>query len=332
MSKTRLISSLTASLGILAAACWIVTAVFPLAAAPETVSDAQGVSVDLNGATLLHRAAVAYPAAARERGIQGAVLVQVKIDGSGNVADAQVLTGPEELRKAALQSVLTWHFTSDSAGGTRQVTIAFQLPAGEVRQAAPAPAPAPAAPLPVTGRVPDRAIESVRITGLSEQATADLTSRLPKSGETLSAEGLQKLRETVRSFDEHLAVSAAPSGANVRILISPPPPPPPAIAVTAPPTGRIRVGGNVQAMKLVSQPKPAYPAEAKSARIQGVVQLLAIIAKDGTVENLTVISGHPLLAAAAIDAVRQWVYQPTTLNGEPIGVETEIDVNFTLAQ
>jgi TonB family protein len=323
-----LVSSLAASLGVLAAACWVVTAAFPLAAAPETVADSPGVSVELNGATLLHRSPIAYPERARTSGIQGAVLVQVKIDGSGNVADAQVLTGPEELRRPALQSVLTWHFTSDSAGSMRQVVIAFQLPAAEVRPAA--PVSPPATPLPAAGRVPDRTIEMIRISGLSEEARADLSSRLPAAGETLSAEGLQKLRETVRSFDEHLAVAAVPSGSNLRVLIglAPPPPPPPAPE----PPGRIRVGGNVQAMKIVTQPRPMYPADAKAARIQGVVKLLAIIGKDGGVQNLTVISGHPLLVPAAMQAVQHWVYQPTLLNGDPTEVETEIDVNFTLSE
>jgi protein TonB len=334
MSKTRLISSLTASLGVLAAACWMVTAAFPLAAAPETVADSPGVSVELNGATLMHRAPVLYPEGARTRAIQGAVVLQVKIDASGNVSDAQVLTGSEELRKAALQSVLGWHFASDSAGSTRQTTIAFQLPSGEVRSAA--PAPVPTTPLPTAGRVPDRTIESIRITGLSDQARADLNSRLPVPGETLTAEGLQKLKQTVRSFDEHLAVAALPAGGNLRILISlppPPPPPPPApAAADGQALGRIRVGGNVQSMKLVAQPRPTYPPEAKAARIQGVVQLLAIISRDGAVQNLTVISGHPLLVAAALESVKQWVYQPTLLNGEPTEVETEIDVNFTLSQ
>jgi protein TonB len=95
---------------------------------------------------------------------------------------------------------------------------------------------------------------------------------------------------------------------------------------------RIRVGGNVQQAKLVRQPKPAYPPLAKQARIQGVVHLSAIIAKDGTIQKLEVIGGHPLLVPAALEAVKQWVYQPTLLNGEPVEVITQIDVNFTLSQ
>ncbi len=93
---------------------------------------------------------------------------------------------------------------------------------------------------------------------------------------------------------------------------------------------RIRVGGQVQQARLVNQPKPIYPALARQARIQGTVRLQAIIAKDGSVVELQVLSGHPLLVQAALDAVRQWKYQPTLLNLEPVEVVTTIDVNFVL--
>jgi periplasmic protein TonB len=112
-----------------------------------------------------------------------------------------------------------------------------------------------------------------------------------------------------------------------------PPPPPPPVKVEKPVTPqRIRVGGNVQQAKLIRQPKPIYPPLAKQARISGHVILNAIIGKDGTIQNLTVASGHPLLVPAAIEAVKQWVYAPTLLNGEPVEVVTQIDVNFTLSQ
>jgi protein TonB len=110
-----------------------------------------------------------------------------------------------------------------------------------------------------------------------------------------------------------------------------PPPPPPPVAKPVTPQ-RIRVGGNVQNAKLVRQPKPIYPPLAKQARISGHVMLNAIIGKDGTIHELTVASGHPLLVPAAMEAVKQWVYQPTLLNGEPVEVVTQIDVNFTLSQ
>jgi len=113
---------------------------------------------------------------------------------------------------------------------------------------------------------------------------------------------------------------------------APPPPPPPVKKEEPKGPQRIRVGGNVQQAKLVRQPRPVYPPLAKQARIQGVVKLNAIISRDGTIQNLTVLSGHPLLVPAAMEAVKQWVYAPTLLNGEPVEVVTQIDVNFTLSQ
>jgi protein TonB len=115
---------------------------------------------------------------------------------------------------------------------------------------------------------------------------------------------------------------------------APPPPPPPVKKEEPKPATpqRIRVGGNVQQAMLIRQPKPVYPPLAKQARISGVVRLNAIIGKDGSIQNLTVASGHPLLVPSALEAVKQWVYKPTLLNGEPVEVITQIDVNFTLSQ
>jgi periplasmic protein TonB len=104
----------------------------------------------------------------------------------------------------------------------------------------------------------------------------------------------------------------------------PPPPPPPK------PTGPIKVGGNVQEAKVIARPNPIYPALARQARIQGSVVLHAIIDKDGRVSELQVISGHPLLVQSALAAVRNWRYQPTLLNGEPVEVDTTITVTFVL--
>ena len=87
-----------------------------------------GVRVDLQGARVIHRDAVEYPEAAIAKGIQGAVVVEATLDADGVVGDARVLSGPPELRKAALQSVLEWHFTRDAAGSTRQVSIVFRMP------------------------------------------------------------------------------------------------------------------------------------------------------------------------------------------------------------
>jgi len=88
----------------------------------------------------------------------------------------------------------------------------------------------------------------------------------------------------------------------------------------------------VQKAKLVEQPAPVYPPLARQARISGVVRLSVIIGRDGTVQDLTLLSGHPLLVPAAMDAVKQWVYQPTLLNGQPVEVATQVEVNFALEQ
>jgi protein TonB len=94
---------------------------------------------------------------------------------------------------------------------------------------------------------------------------------------------------------------------------------------------RVRVSQGVSQGLLVHRVQPMYPPLARQARIQGTVILQAEISKDGTIENLRLISGHPMLAPSAIEAVKQWRYKPYFLNGEPVAVETQITVNFTLA-
>jgi protein TonB len=103
------------------------------------------------------------------------------------------------------------------------------------------------------------------------------------------------------------------------------PPPPPKAAPS-----RIRVGGNVEAASLVNKVTPIYPPIAKTAHVSGTVVLHAIISKDGSIVELQYISGPPLLMKAAMDAVKEWRYKPTMLNGDPVEVDTTIDVVFTL--
>jgi len=94
---------------------------------------------------------------------------------------------------------------------------------------------------------------------------------------------------------------------------------------------RVRVSQGVSQGLLIHQVKPAYPPLARQARIQGAVVLQAVIAKDGTIQGLKVVSGHPMLTGNAVEAVKQWRYKPYFLNGEPVEVETVVTVNFTLA-
>lgn len=106
-----------------------------------------------------------------------------------------------------------------------------------------------------------------------------------------------------------------------------PPPPPPAPATPS----RIRVGGNVIAAKLVQRVVPVYPQIAQTAHVEGTVVLHAIVSRDGTVEQLQYVSGPPLLMQAAMKAVLQWRYEPTYLNGQPVEVDTTIQVVFRLS-
>jgi len=94
---------------------------------------------------------------------------------------------------------------------------------------------------------------------------------------------------------------------------------------------RVRISQGVTEGRLIQQIQPDYPTIAKAARIQGPVVLSAVISKTGEIENLVLISGHPMLVQAAIKAVQQFRYRPFLLNREPVEVETTITVNFQLS-
>ena len=230
MSRRRVVSFYAAFAAIVMAAVFVASTSFPLQGSPQavageaTVRDGPGVTVQPGGA-VLHRTPVRYPPGAAERRVEGPVVLQLDLNDQGAVTDARVLSGPEELRKVVLQSVLDWRY--ESGPRSVQATIDFRVPEGNIPR-------------------------------------------------------------------------------------------------------RIRVGGAVQASRIIEAPEPVYPPEALAARIQGTVRFDADIATDGTVANLTLVSGHPLLVPAAMDAARQYVYQTTLLNGEPAEVVTTIDVTFTL--
>jgi protein TonB len=118
--------------------------------------------------------------------------------------------------------------------------------------------------------------------------------------------------------------------ANAKSELPPPPPPPPVAAAPAPPVSRepIRVGGLVKEPQIVKLVPPVYPPLASKARVAGIVVLEATLTADGTVEAIRVVSGHPLLVDAAINCVKQWRYEPTYLNGQPVAVILTAKVSF----
>jgi len=180
------------------------------------------------------------------------------------------------------------------------------------------------------------------VSNLANSARANVLLNAARTGSTNTASGtaqgqtnqqsaeaarmsdqLRSLQDTVKSMQDALlkkrAAEAAASG------VAPPGTPPP-------PPDTIHVGADVQASNLVSQAPVTYPPLARAARVQGTVRFQATLSKDGHVENLQLLSGPPLLVQAAMESVRQWVYKPTLLNGQPVSVVTTIDVNFTLPQ
>jgi TonB family protein len=358
MSKARVISTLSTGFAVVAAACWLAAGSFPLTAQPQAVNDAAGVSVFLNGSQVLHRTPVHYPARALRDGVQGMVTVELKLDASGNVSDAHVLSGPEELRSSTLQAVLDWHFTHDAAGGVRDVQVSFELPkmagvtggvvggvtGGVVGGVTGGVEGRPFSSVTVTGRSPMQLptrVQGIRVMGLSDESRAALVATLPVHvGDEFTPDTMAKTSQAVQAFDEHLKIARSFDQDGLTLMIAPgmmappppPPPPPPTEVSNENPPSRIKVGGNLQSVNILRKVPPVYPELAKSAGVQGVVHLAVLIGKDGTVQEIHSMGGPALLIQTAMDAVKQWVYRPTLLNGEPVSVETTVDVNFTLSQ
>jgi TonB family protein len=212
-----------------------------------------GITVDTGGA-VLHRATVEYPQTAFEKGVRGTVVVEATLDVAGNVDDAHMVSGPTELRRAAIQSVLSTHFVNSGAGSTRQVSITFATPpkGGEAElrsergilvaheqpevahqvvvvevpdsgQGAPgelAPGTEPAEPPSLAGR----SVAAVGVVGLPEPSRIELLSKLPvHEGDTLSESSFKLLSEAVYRFDEHLDISVSlEKGGKAQIRISAP--------------------------------------------------------------------------------------------------------------
>lgn len=146
------------------------------------------------------------------------------------------------------------------------------------------------------------------------------------SRSAISAEPAQSLAPP------EVASSAWPAGAYEGTgvtsgAIAPPPPPP----VKAQPHAAIRVGGGVSEANLIHRVQPVYPRVAQITHVEGIVEFTATISKQGLIENLQLVHGHPVLVNAAREAILQWRYRPTLLNGEPVEVITDIVVKFTLS-
>jgi TonB family protein len=246
---------------------------------------------------------------------EGAVQLEATLNSAGEVVDARVVSGPDELRRTALQSVLAWRYKEDlSARRIVPITIDFKrVPGGTLKQ-----------PPSIEGA----AFEGVDYDGLPtdlQQRAAGVMALL-RTGQKLTQAELDDLRRNLIAIDPSIRLGysireEATGSSTVRLGVR---------AGTAGLSESIRVGGNVQSANLISRVDPVYPPEARQARIQGTVRFTVMVGKDGSVQQIQLVSGHPLFVAPAQDAVRQFKYKPTFLNGEAVTVQTTVDVNFTL--
>jgi protein TonB len=251
-----------------------------------------------------------------------------------------VALDPEQLKAGHLsykstteRVVLRLEVVSRSGATTKESTLAL-LP----EMAAPPPAPAPVE----AGSAPKPAAQVPAVPNIKAKVDSPRVASNP---------GEQVEQPIIRAFTPPRPIGDA--GERPAILLDPPTGVPSGSTITpirlpepvsriSPPSVKqvlmpssaepLKVGGNLQAGKLVKKVTPIYPQMAAMAHLQGTVRLTALIGKNGSIQNLQLVSGPPLLAKAAMDAVKQWVYQPTVLNGDPVEVQTQIDVNFNLNQ
>lgn len=256
----------------------------------------------------------------RPHSSEGIVQLEAVLNSDGEVIDARVLSGPEELRRAALQQVLGWRSSKD-ASSRRSVSITIQFK--KSADFPPLPPPPPPQPPPVN----QLTFEGVDYMGLSPeiQQRASLVMAGLQSGQKLTDEQVNRLRADLRAIDPLLRLGLNMTPTTLRLSVSngsvPPQPP-----------KQIRVGGNATFANLISKVAPVYPPAARQARIQGTVRFDIVIGRDGSVENIQLLSGHPLFVQPAREAVSQWKYRPVMLNGNPTSVVTVVDVNFTLSE
>ena len=190
-----------------------------------------------------------------------------------------------------------------------------------------APSPPPAAP-------PSTETQAVSRHPAQESHVFTAPPRIPLKVAILNDDPSQRLD----AAPEGVAGSVGPPtipGALTELLtniIPAPRPPQPPHTAKPPETARapLKVSQGVQEAKLLRKVIPLYPPLAITTRTQGTVHLVGVIAKDGSIRDLQVIDGHPLLVRAALDAVKQWIYRPTSLNGEAVEVVAPIAVTFTL--
>jgi len=347
VSKKRLFISYASIVAGLALSAWFALATLPLAGSAQVkeseAPERAGVSVDPGG-TILHRVAVPYPEGARFHHIEGTVVAELTLRKNGEVADAHVVSGPEELRAAVLWSVLQWHYaTEGQSPQTVQVTVNFSAP-----NIANSPAPNPQMEALAGSKETLGTLASIDVSALPEPLRSAVWEKVKTfQGQPFSNYLMRQVERAASGVDSHMGFAwhMSKDGTNpaLTLFLSPPfiPAPPfdqfslepHASSETAkqfPSTGKPRVvmGGGVMESKLVNKVDPVYPPQAQTAGIKGIVVLDILIASDGSVAAVHVADGPETLQQPAVDAVKQWTYKPTTVGHVPVEVVSQVKVPF----
>jgi TonB family protein len=360
MSKFRLLLSYSSMMAILTAVAWMGFVSFPLTGRAEIkeavlparvpavvpVQNAPGYVVNIQP--------LSYPADAIQKKIEGTVAVELTFNADGRIVDSHVLSGPDELRASALESALKGSYSINVAR-TLQVLVDFKLANARVagqrggvlggnvlRNVLPVPGtPPPPPPPPPLGPAlnlnnANAVIDSIDIRGLSDPQLSDLRQRMKGLEGQTAGQALGPARQAVRDsgVTTNYALFFRPNGDKVTLTVTFGNPGEPQVVRTpfgdavvqngtvATPFGPAQAA-QVPTVSPISTVDPVYPQLAQQVRIQGVVILQLSINSEGKVENVRVVSGHPLLLPAAVDAVKQWVYPPSA-------TVTNAFVNFTL--
>ncbi len=272
-----------------------------------------------------------YPPLAKQARVQGKVELEVLIGVDGSVLDVTPKTGDALLVEAAVAAVRQWQYQPTFLNGepvevATTVTVNFALnEQGQEMAAVPGSQQGRRLVNHVQPEYPPLARQA-RIQGSVKFEARIAADGALKSLRVISGHPqlVQAAMDAVRQWKyEPLVIDGQPVEVVTDIDVN--------FTLSGQPDGALRVGGSEQQKKLISNPPPVYPPLAKQAGIQGTVLLGVTVGKDGAATYITVISGHPLLAEAAVEAVKNWRWEPTLLNGEPVEVITQVHVNFTLA-
>ncbi len=346
MSRSRSVAGVTAVCSAVSIAACAAIWMFPFVGQAQTAPDSPGITVDA-GATLLHRAPVHVPEGSTA---SGTVTVQATRDAKGEVSDARVLSGPEELRKEALTSVLQWHYQPGPAQAEITIRFAGGPPAaagqglgaglgagvgrgvgigtkggagGGARSGGPAPGGTPVPTFTTTSAA--GTLRTIEFSGVTPEAEQQIRSLLQvHEGNVIGPGDRDRVQTALREFDSHLNASfAIRNGGDATLRIAP--------ELAAATSAAYRPDGGVSNPIPLYRTEPQYSEEARHANWGGAVLLSIVVDETGKPTNIRVIRPLGLgLDEKAIEAVSQWKFQPGTKDGAPVPVQAQIEVNFRL--